>query len=78
MQITLHKNIKTEDAIVKIYLNKAPTIIGKAHNWNALLRPSPSAIQPLNTDPRKAPPRHVLTTKPSIAKDLLVRKGYNR
>lgn len=78
MQITLHKNIRTADAIENIYLNEAPIIIGKAHNWNALRRPSPSAIQPLNTDPRKAPPRHVLTTKPSIAKDLLLRKGYNR
>lgn len=42
----------------------APMIIGKAHNCNDLLRPSPSDIQPLNREPTNAPARHVLTTKP--------------
>lgn len=40
-------------------------IIGKAHNWNALRRPTPSATHPLNRDPTKAPPKDVLTTRPS-------------
>lgn len=44
---------------------QAPIIIGIAHNWNARLRPSPSDIQPLNKEPRSAPARHVLTTKPT-------------
>lgn len=43
---------------------EAPIIIGIAHNWKALLRPSPSDIQPLNKELRSAPARHVLTTKP--------------
>ena len=42
----------------------APIIIGNAHSCNALRRPSPSPITPLNRDPRKAPPKDVLTTRP--------------
>nr|AFK44584.1 unknown [Lotus japonicus] len=40
-------------------------IIGNTHNWKLLLRPTPSAIHPLNRDPIKAPPKHILTTRPS-------------
>lgn len=47
-----------------MYLTDAPIIIGNAHSWNALRRPTPSAIQPLNRDPTKAAPKHVLTTRP--------------
>jgi hypothetical protein len=46
-------------------LTEAPTIIGKALNWKALRRPTPSATNPLNRDPIKAPPKQVLTTRPS-------------
>jgi hypothetical protein len=53
------------------YLIEAPIIIGKAQSWNALRRPTPSAIQPLNIDPTNAPPRHVLTTRPSNEKNPL-------
>jgi len=50
----------------KCNLIEAPTIIGKAHNWKVLRRPTPSAIQPLSRHPMKAPPRHILTTRPSF------------
>lgn len=46
------------------YHMEAPMSRGKAHNWKALRRPTPSAIQPLAKHPRKAPARQVLTTKP--------------
>lgn len=45
---------------------EAPMIIGKAHNWNALRRPTPFPIHPLKIEPTKAPPKHVLTTNPLI------------
>lgn len=62
------RNIETEKLfyiICSSYLIMAPMIIGKAHNWKLLLRPTPSAIHPLNRDPIKAPPKHILTTRPS-------------
>lgn len=51
------------------YLIDAPIIIGNAHSWNALRCPTPSRIQPLNRDPTKAPPKHVLTTKPVLTEE---------
>lgn len=38
--------------------------IGNAHSWNALRRPTASAIQPLNEEPIKAPNKQMLTTSP--------------
>jgi hypothetical protein len=52
--------------IWKYNLIEAPIIIGKAHNWKALRRPTASAIQPLSKHPKKAPPRHMLTTRPTF------------
>ena len=51
------------------YLIDAPIIIGNAHSWNALRWPTPSRTQPLNRDPTKAPPKHVLTTKPVLTEE---------
>lgn len=56
--------ITQEDAAHNAHLIDAPIIMGNAQSCNALRRPTPSAIQPLNRDPRKAPPKHVLTTRP--------------
>lgn len=57
-------------------LMQAPIIIGIAHNWNARLRPSPSDIQPLNNEPRSAPARHVLTTKPTDHNNKQIKGRY--
>ena len=59
-----HGWITQEDAAHNAHLIDAPIIMGNAQSCNALRRPTPSAIQPLNRDPRKAPPKHVLTTRP--------------
>lgn len=47
------------------YLIQAPAIMGNAANWKALHRPIPSAIDPLNKHPTRAPPKHILTTSPA-------------
>lgn len=57
---------------------EAPMIIGKAHNWRALLRPRPSDIQPLNIQPTNAPPKHVLTTKPSDNNKRPIKQTFNK
>jgi hypothetical protein len=43
----------------------APMIMGSALSWNALRRPNASATEPLNRQPMKAPPKHMLTTSPA-------------
>ena len=51
--------------------------MGSADNWKALRRPNPSAIEPLKTQPTKAPPRHALTTKPKLkVKEFRMRKWW--
>lgn len=62
--------ITQEDASHNAYLIDAPIIMGNAQSCNALRRPTPSAIQPLSRDPRKAPPKHVLTTRPLFKENM--------
>jgi hypothetical protein len=45
----------------------APRIMGSALSWNARRRPIPSATEPLNRHPIKAPPKQMLTTSPSAS-----------
>jgi len=48
-------------------LMAAPMIMGSALSWNARRRPIPSATEPLNKHPIKAPPKQMLTTSPSAS-----------
>jgi hypothetical protein len=51
------------------HLIAAPTIMGSALSWNARRRPIPSATEPLNRHPIKAPPKQMLTTSPAPSRD---------